>query len=809
MRRLKEVILFLSVAAGVVSSYGQSPEGRTVIDFDSGWHFFKGDFNGMTDAISRKAGWQSVMLPHDWSIEGPFSANNPATNQGGALPGGIGWYKKIFSLLREDTAKQISVMFDGIYRNSEVWINGHYLGRRPYGYISFAYDITPYVHFGGKDTIVVRVDNSQQPNSRWYTGSGINRNVWLIKKNDAAIAQWGTFVQTKNTGNNQYEVHEEVKINNKSNNSPRAVLISIIYDRHDKEIARDTTFGPLSDTVKVLCITVPVSSPDLWSPHNPALYKIRNELYVSGKLRDVVLTPFGFRSFRFDSKKGFFLNGQHLKILGVCMHEDAGALGAVVNRSCIERQLKLLKAMGCNAIRTAHNPPAPEFLDICDSMGFLVLDEAFDMWKKKKTKYDYSRDFAQWHIRDLQDMILRDRNHPSIFMWSIGNEIREQFDSSGVALTREMTGVVKNLDSSRPVTSALTETNPDKNYIAKANALDVLSFNYKPQDYPLLPGRFRGQKFLATETAAAYETRGVYDMPADSVRYWPQNVKDKYVKDGNKDFSTSSYGNEVPAWGNTHEDAWRAVKNADYISGLFVWSGFSYLGEPAPYPYPARSSYFGLIDLAGFPKDIYYMYQSQWTTKPVLHLLPHWNWKAGQIVDVWAYYSQADEVELYLNGKSLGVRRKPGNALHVSWSVPFTPGTLRVVSRKNGKIVLVREIHTAGKPYGIRLSADKKAVSGQKRTLCFITAEIVDKAGNIVPYAESLIQFKIDGPGVITGLDNGYEADTTSFRGKRHKAWKGLCLAIIRSAGKGGIIDVVASSAGLKPAEIRLRSETE
>ena len=790
-------------------SYAQSSESRSVTDFDSGWEFIRSDFKNAYDAINDQAKWQSVTLPHDWSIEGPFSDANPATNLGGALPGGIGWYKKIFSLSETDASKQISVAFDGIYRNSEVWLNGHYLGRRPYGYSSFVYDITPYVNFGKQNTVVVKVDNSQQPNARWYTGSGINRNVWLIKKNKIAIAHWGTFIQTKKENDKNTSVQEEISINNKTGISSQVTLVSIIRDRQGREVARNTIKTMLPDSTTTVQIKLPVTSPHLWSPDSPYLYKLENKIYSSGKLQDDIINSFGVRSFYFDSEKGFFLNGNHLKILGVCMHEDAGALGSVVNKAVIERQLKLLKEMGCNAIRTAHNPPAPEFLDVCDSMGFLVLDEAFDMWQKKKTKYDYSKDFAQWHQQDLQDMILRDRNHPSVFMWSVGNEIREQFDSSGTRLTKELVNVVRQLDTTRPVTSALTETEPDKNYMAKANVLDVLSFNYKLQDYPLLPQRFNGQKFLATETAASYETRGVYNMPADSIRLWPQSGKEKYEKNGNADFTASSYDNTIPYWGGTHEAAWNAVKKADYMSGLFVWSGFSYLGEPTPYPFPARSSYFGIIDLAGFPKDIYYMYQSEWTDTPVLHLLPHWNWKPGQVVDVWAYYNNADEVELYLNGKSLGVRKKAGDALHVSWKVPFEPGTLKAVSRKNGKIVLTQEVHTAGKPYRIILSADKNIIHSDGKDLCFVKTEIVDKEGNIVPYADNLIQFKVAGSGKITGLDNGYEADTESFQGNQHKAWKGLCLAIVQSTNKNGMITITASGGNLKSNELKIQNEPE
>ena len=359
-------------------------------------------------------------------------------------------------------------------------------------------------------------------------------------------------------------------------------------------------------------------------------------------VKDVVETKIGIRNFRFDVKNGFYLNEVPTKILGVCMHHDLGALGAAFNKSAAKRQLQLLKEMGCNAIRTAHNMPAAAFLDLCDEMGFLVMDEAFDSWQKKKNKYDYSKDFAKWHQQDLEAMIVRDRNHPSVFMWSIGNEIREQFDSSGIALTKEMVAIIKALDTTRPVTSALTENILSKNFIAQSGALDLLGFNYKQNAYDSLPIRFAGKPLIAAETASALETRGVYLLPADSNYLWPSDSKD--TKSGNVDYTCSAYDNTYAYWGTTHENSWLSVKNRPFMSGLFVWSGFDFLGEPVPYTYPARSSYYGIIDLAGIPKDVYYMYQSEWTKKPVLHVLPHWNWQKGQIVDVWAYYNNADLV---------------------------------------------------------------------------------------------------------------------------------------------------------------------
>ena len=369
-------------------------------------------------------------------------------------------------------------------------------------------------------------------------------------------------------------------------------------------------------------VNVSINNPLLWSVQTPNLYRLQTKIFDANKLIDSSSTTFGIRSIQFDSKKGFFLNNQPLKIKGVCMHHDLGALGAAFNKAAAKRQLQILKDMGCNAIRTAHNPPAPEFLDLCDKIGFLVMDEAFDMWNKKKNKFDYSRDFKEWYKKDLEDMVKRDRNHPSVFMWSIGNEIREQFDSSAKIFTQELVGIVKNIDPTRPVTSAVTETLWEKNFIAQANALDVIGFNYKDYDYDSLPKRFPGQKFIASETVSGLATRGVYQSPSDTNRIWPPNYKVQDTFTGNKDLTCAAYDNTYAYWGNTHEKAWLAVKKRDFIAGTFVWSGFDFLGEPVPYQWPARSAYYGIVDLAGFPKDVYYMYQSEWTTKPVLHIFP-------------------------------------------------------------------------------------------------------------------------------------------------------------------------------------------
>jgi beta-galactosidase len=519
---------------------------------------------------------------------------------------------------------------------------------------------------------------------------------------------------------------------------------------------------------------------------------------------DEYTTPFGIRYFDFDVNKGFLLNGKPMKINGTCNHHDLGCLGAAINKSALRRQLQILKDMGCNGLRTSHNPPAPELLDLADEMGFIVMDEAFDMWKKQKTKYDYHLDWDAWHKRDLEDMVLRDRNHPSVFIWSIGNEIPEQggkdSDTSGRVIARELAGIVRSLDTTRPITSACNHPYPDNNII-RSGALDLIGYNYDQKDYATFHERFPGKKFIATETVSALATRGHYDMPSDSIRRWPVRW-DKELNSGNPDTTCSAYDNCSAPWGSTQEETWKVMKKYDFLSGQFIWTGFDYIGEPTPYPWPARSSYFGIVDLAGFPKDTYFMYQSEWTSKPVLHVFPHWNWKAGDTVDVWAYYNNADEVELFLNGKSLGTKRKTGDDLHVWWRVQYEPGTLKAVSRKNGKVVLTREIKTAGAPAKIVLKADRKAINGSENELCFVRASIVDKEGHVVPDASNLIHFTVTGDGFVAGTDNGCETDLTSFKSTARKAFNGLALAVLQSKQKPGTIQLKATADGLEPANV-------
>ncbi|WP_291103750.1 MULTISPECIES: beta-galactosidase GalB [unclassified Flavobacterium] len=767
------------------------------IDFNSDWNFHLNDSIKDKDTIGVNTQWRTLNLPHDWSIEGKFDKNSPAGIGGGALTGGLGWYKKTFKVDSANKTKTISILFDGVYRNSEVWINGHYLGKRPNGYIGFQYDLSPYLNYGDKtNEILVKVDNSLQPNSRWYSGSGIFRNVWLETTDKLHIAQWGTYITTPKVDSKNATIHLEIALKNQYAISKKATIITSLYKNNKKITSVNRKINIGANATQTLKQETVVSNPIVWSIEKPELYTAVTEISIDDKIIDQYKTNFGIRNFKFDVDKGFILNGKHVKIKGVCLHHDLGPLGSAINTRAIERQLEILKGMGVNGIRTSHNPPAPELLDLCDKMGFIVMDEVFDMWKKSKTKYDYSIYWDKWHVKDLQDQILRDRNHPSIFIWSIGNEIQEQWDESGSTIAKELAGLTRKLDATRPITSALNP--PGKNnHIATSGALDLIGYNYAHETYAKHREEFPGIPFIATETTSALETRGHYDFPSDTIKLWPKRW-DEVFTGGNADNTVSAYDQVKAPWGSTHEDTWKVIKKHDYLSGMYIWTGFDYIGEPTPYVWPSISSYFGVVDLAGFPKDVYYMYQSEWTNKPVLHIFPHWNWTAGQNVDIWAYYNNADEVELFLNGKSLGIKRKIGDDLHVMWRVPFKAGTLKAISRKNGKTVLEKEIETAGAPAALKLTADRATIHADGNDLSFVTVDITDEKGVLAPNAGNEINFELKGNGKIVGVCSGDPVSHESFKGTKHTALNGKCLVVIQAGNKAGKLELTASAKGLK-----------
>lgn len=776
--------------------------------FTKGWLFHLGDvLNGQAPELDDTL-WRKVVLPHDWSIEGEFSNDHPATPGSGALPGGIGWYRKTFTIPTSEKDRLIFIDFDGVYQNSEAWINGHYLGKRPNGYISFRYELTPYLKYGDeRNVLAVKVDNSLQPNSRWYTGSGIYRNVWLVKTEKIHIDQWGTFITTPEVTEKSANISILIKVRNTSIQDKPIRLNTSLYNKGKKVATAVSQRVVSKDSVTEISQQLTVNRPNLWSIEDPQLYKSIITIECDGVICDDYETTFGIRTFTFDSKKGFFLNDKPVKIKGVCNHHDLGCLGAAVNRRAIERQLEMLKEMGCNGIRTSHNPPAPELLDLCDEMGFVVIDEAFDIWKKKKSPFDYAMFWDEWHQRDLVDLIKRDRNHPSVFIWSIGNEVIEQWDqqdSSGIFIAGELAAIVNSQDNTRPITAACNDQNP-LNPVIRSGVLDLIGYNYSHDKFPDFLRIYPDKCFIATETNSALATRGHYDMPSNLIRLWPKRW-DRPFLEGNPDNTCSAYDNCCTPWGSTHEATWKIIKSHEFLSGMFIWTGFDYLGEPTPYGWPSRSSYFGIIDLAGFPKDAFYFYQSEWTDKPVLHIFPHWNWTEGDSVDVWAY-TNAAEVELFLNDVSMGIKRKDTENLHLVWRLSFSPGTLKAVARTNGNEVLVQEVKTAGVPVKIALNADRTVISANGRDLSFITVKILDQNGTIVPGASNLVNFELKGEAFIAGVDNGCQTSHEPFKANYRKAFNGMCLVVVQSTEEPGNIVLKATSDGLDDSTIILRSK--
>lgn len=771
---------------------------REVTSFNSGWKFsLESDVQpGVSDPEFNDRSWRQLDLPHDWAIEGDFSQDNPSGPGGGALPGGVGWYRKQFRIRNLDCRYKIE--FDGIYMNSSVYVNGHLVGTRPYGYISFSYDITDFL-VRGSNTIAVRVDNSDQPNSRWYSGCGIYRDVRLVKVTPVHVAQWGTYV-TARTDNNRATLDIETRIENDGDAGQSFSVWSTVLDSKGRIVASRST---RCDST-VVRQTFDVQNPHLWDIEDPHLYTLRTEIRKDGRTIDSYSSTFGIRDIRFDAATGFYLNGKHVVINGVCLHHDQGCLGTAVNRRAIERQLQILKDMGCNAIRCSHNPPSPVLLDLCDSMGFLVMDEAFDMWHKKKTGQDYARFFDDWAERDLTDMILRDRNHPSIVIWSIGNEVQEQWDYSlGMEIAPRLAGLIRSLDPTRPITAGCNEPGV-RNPLFQSGALDIIGFNYHNSNVESVPRLFPGKPFIVTESVSALMTRGYYEMPSDEQSVRPERWDKPYY---NESFACSAYDNVCTPWGSHHEENLLFLKRLPFVAGQFVWTGFDYIGEPTPYGWPARSSYFGIIDLAGFPKDIYYLYQSEWTDKTVLHLFPHWNWKPGQEVDMCCYFNNADEVELFVNGQSEGIAQKDSTHASVHWKVKYRPGTVKAVARKDGRQIAVQEIHTAGEPAMIRLTADRRKIKSDGRDLSFVTVEILDKDGNLCPQADNLVEFKVRGAAFIAGVDNGSPISLERFRDSRRKAMNGKCLVVLQNNGRDGRIKLTASSRLLKTDAVTLDAD--
>ena len=802
---LRRLVAALGLIAAATATSARADD-RTV-SFDHNWRFHGGDAPGADAANFDEAGWRKLDVPHDWMIEGvpgtdaksmdgPFDRNSPGGDGNGYLNGGVGWYRKHFH--SPPAGRHAEVEFDGVYMDAHVWLNGHDLGTHPYGYTGFAFDLTPHLTRDGTDNVIAVRCEVRQPCSRFYSGAGIYRHVWLTVTDPVHVEHWGTYVTSVVQG----DVAVVTARTRVANDGPADVdlgLVSMLYDPAGKLVDRNSsksrvTVGPGKSAE--LTQTYHVTTPALWSPSAPQLY--RTTTFVrkpDGIVPDMVDAAFGIRTIEFTVDDGFHLNGKRVPIRGVCDHHDLGVLGAAVDTRAIERQLEILRGFGCNAIRTSHYPPAPELLDLCDRMGFLVMDEAFDEWKQSKTKFGYGRFFDDWSERDLVSMVRRDRNHPSVVIWSIGNEIPEQGAKDAEAMATRLAEIVRREDPTRPTTSAMN--NPGaalKTGFAKP--LGVFGVNYNIQAYT--DARTRGHvPMIGTETASALSTRGEYGLAIDKAG--AVTIRHQF------DHLVSDYDVVRPNWGNLAQTSLMALQRDPWMAGEFVWTGFDYLGEPTPYDWPSRSSYFGIADLCGFPKDRFYLYQSQWTDRPMAHLLPHWNWPAefrGKAIPVWCY-SNADAVELSLNGKPLG----PGTRreLHWEWSVPYEPGELKVVATKGGHPVATDTVQTVGPPAKLTLSADRPL--GRGVDLSFVTVTVTDAQGRTCPTAHDTVDFALTGPATIAGLGDGDPTNHEPFQGKRHRVFNGLGLAVVRSAAGTGPVQLTATAAGLEAATITVNKE--
>ncbi len=794
-----------------------------------------GDFPFVQNNFNDNA-WEQINLPHDWAIKGPFYGDpRPEVGGGmGRLPiQGVAWYRKKISVASSDNGKSIYLDIDGAMSYAMVWCNGNLVGGWPYGYNSFRLDLTPYIKNGDDNQLAIRLDNPNH-SSRWYPGGGIYRNMWLTKVNPLHIAQWGTFIQSKDVSAASAMVDLNVQIENKSNTDQSVEVATEVYVLNEKWEKTGNAVANFPRSVvsiqagKKLSIdnSVSIKNPLLWGPpptQKPNLYVAVTRLYNNGKTVDEYETRFGIRSLQFDPINGMLVNGKRVHIQGVNQHHDLGALGAAFNSRAAERQLEILSELGCNAIRMAHNPPAPELLDLTDRMGFLVIDEVFDCWERGKTPLDFHLIFSDWYEADVRSFIRRDRNHPSVVTWSFGNEVGEQYTAeAGAALAKKLHDIVKEEDTTRPATASMNYAKPDMPFPV---VMDILSLNYQGEGirdapayahlrgirtsplYPAFQKNFPEKLIVSSETASALSTRGTYIFPVVDGISAP--VSDSSGGNPQKKF-VSSYELYTAQFGASPDKVFASQDKHPYVAGEFVWSGWDYLGEPTPY-YTARSSYCGIIDLAGFKKDRFYLYQSRWRPDlPMVHILPHWNWpdRVGQITPVHVF-TTGDEAELFLSGRSLGKKKKGEFEYRLRWDdVKYEPGELKVIAYKNGKRWAEQVVQTTGNAVQLRIIADRNVISADGQDLSFITVTVADKNGITVPDANNKITFGIEGPGNIVATDNGDPASLVSFSSKEREAYFGLILAIVRSEkGKTGTVKITVSSPGLKPGTAEIKSK--
>lgn len=804
--------VFLFCAALLSCGSSHTPP-REIVQLKDGWKFMNEEISNSIPVKIDVSNWETVSVPHDWAISGEFEEEidaqmvtiledgeeKPAKRTGrtGALPHiGIGWYYKILDIPANWKHKRVFIEFDGAMSHARVFINGNYTGQWPYGYSSFGFDITDQIKPGEVNELVVRLENKPYA-SRWYPGAGLYRNVRLLATNPIHIPQWGTYITTPAFESGNGEVQITTSIVNTTTEDTQLELITEIYDHNHNLVARTESAIQVKDTL-VQKQSLTVQTPQLWSPESPVLYKAVSKIQKNNQLVDQYESVFGFRYFEFTSDAGFFLNGKNRKLKGVCLHHDLGPLGAAVNKSAIRRQLTILQEMGCNAIRTSHNPPAPELLDLADEMGFLVIDEAFDEWEVEKIENGYHLLWDDWAEKDLAAMIHRDRNHPSVIMWSLGNELREQFEPDGAINCRFLNDICHREDPTRPTTAGFSRWKESIEN-GMAAVVDVQGWNYKPQYYFTTHQQHPEWKMYGSETASTVSSRGEYFFPDEPC-----------IHCTHEPYHCSSYDMEYPVWATSPDREFAAQDSFAFMAGEFVWTGFDYLGEPTPYnkQWPARSSYFGIVDLCGIPKDRYYLYQSQWSGKEVLHLLPHWNWEGKETIPVHCYTS-FDKAELFLNGKSMGMAEKNPSKLYRTYrlvwdEIPYEPGELKVVALdENNNPLKEAVIKTAAEPSKIILTPDRKTISLSENELAFVSVSVVDSEGTLCPRTSNKISFKTEGAGHVKAVGSGDPTSLEPFVKPVRKVFNGKCMVYLQPDQEGNVI-LTAESNGLAPASIRL-----
>ena len=789
--------------------FAQEP--RKVLNLEDGWKFYKGEAPDAETTAFDDSKWQDVTVPHDWAIYGPFDKEidkqtvaitqngekipTEKTGRTGALPfTGTGWYRKNFNIPAADLDKKILLLFEGAMSEPEVYLNGKKVGEWAYGYAYFYFDISGKL-LQGKNTLAVKLSNKKF-SSRWYPGAGLYRPVSLIIKNPESINQWGTTITTP------VATQEVAQVNVKTNFSGENLrLVTTIYDASGKEIANSGTSEAIQKQFEQ---NIKIQSPQLWSPENPYLYTAVTKLYAGDELKDEVSTSFGIRSISYSAENGFQLNGKTRKFKGVCLHHDLGPLGTAVNKSALRRQMQILKDLGCDAIRSAHNMPSFEQLELADEMGFMFLAESFDEWKKPKVKNGYNRFFDEYAKRDVENLVRATRNHPSIVMWSAGNEVPDQYGSAGVKRALWLQNIFHREDPTRLVTVGMDQVNATMESGFGA-ILDIPGLNYRVHLYEEAYEKFPQGFILGSETASTVSSRGVYKFPVEkaSMKEYP-------------DFQSSSYDLEYCSWSNLPEDDFILQDDQPWVIGEFVWTGFDYLGEPTPYDtsWPSRSSYFGMIDLAGIPKDRYYLYRSRWNTKDeTLHILPHWNWEGreGEKTPVFVYTSY-DRAELFINGKSQGIRIKndstPQTRYRLMWNdVIYEPGTVKVVALDaNGNALAEKTVKTAGKPDKIKLEADRTTLKANGKDLAFVTVSVVDKNGIPCPTATNELAFKVSGKGSFKAVCNGDPTSLTSFYASQMKLFSGKLVVLVESTDKAGTMELEVTGKKLQNASLKINA---